>query len=368
MSLPRKTFGLVVNPRNGRPFGCDRTKLRTVQIFDLNRIDGDPNADAPVEGEGYFEQGSDDEHGQSAQITGFPRVHTPSGVRSKGEGNGTCLYTALCLAAAMDDDGDLSFCDLEVSGQGISSNSHRSRSAGEWWEAAKERFGLAHEVTKELSVEFEDESVRVRRGEFELIEQILEGSVGHNVSVTSATVTADGTHYEEASADAYPYAKAVEKHLVVYRMQHRSRAAEFEEVDVAMMDLVDERALACVSFAGCDDWNAFHIAAKLVDLARRSGLPRAVVDGMEVRLLTREGELGSGEHWSSHYDPTRNPRRNPSPPPRISRRVVEQELAAVARRRASLGWGAFAVPEDARANPRRRSVPQWAFAPGRRRW
>jgi hypothetical protein len=162
---------------------------------------------------------------------------------------------------------------------------------------------------------------------------------------------------------------------VVYRLQHQSRAAEFENVDVAMMDLVDDRALACVSFAGCDDWNAFHIAAKLVDLARRSGLPRAVVDGMEVRLLTREGALGDGRHWSSHYDP-RRPRNNPAPPPRISRRVVEQELAAVARRRAALGWGAFAVPEDARDNPRRRArAPSsgWAFAPTtralpRRRW
>lgn len=374
MAPSQVTFGLVVNPRDGRPFLCDRTKSRTVWIYDMNAVtDGD---EIDAEGEGYFEGDSGEaDYREAAEVTGFPRVHTPSGVRHKQRGNGTCLYTALCLAAAMEDDGELSLSGLSVSGQGISSNEHRSRVASDWWEAAKTRFGLAHEVRAEVRTEFDDEELDLPRGAFDAVEDRLRRRFnGRDIDLSGGSVTCYGHMTAERVADAYPYEKAVEKHLVVFRSDQR--VDDFQSLDFNAVEIVSPEALAAISFAGIDDWNAFNLAGKLVHLAYSANLPRKVIDGMEARLLSHADPDAPPSHWSTFYDP-RTPRENPSRRRHaVSRRVLDPELDAVRARRRALGWSAFADPSPHRSaahpsaprvpRPRRRAAPARPSPPARR--
>ena len=139
-------FGILINPKTGRPV---LLKQRFGYLVRLAELDGS------WAGDGYFETERDKiasdggNYSFSTMATGYPRVHTPSGVQVRGGGYGTVLYSGLCLASHLDWAGVCSF-RLEREGiyDGISSMPrHRSPSAEAWWSSAKVDFNLAYEIS-----------------------------------------------------------------------------------------------------------------------------------------------------------------------------------------------------------------------------
>jgi hypothetical protein len=158
-SGPDGHFGILINPRDGHPLIAEQFVGKRVYILDMA---GDRA------GESYFEisrrktvQSGSSGYSFSSMATGYPRVHTPGGVETKGGGYGTVLYSALCLASHLDWAGVRSFV-LEREGvyDGISSmTDHRSDDAERWWNAAKVDYNLAYEIEAENP--FVDENDRV---------------------------------------------------------------------------------------------------------------------------------------------------------------------------------------------------------------
>lgn len=130
------TLGLVVNPRLKQPLLAvtdgEYVSIRSLLADSfLQRI-----------GRGYPSEDRED----ASTVTGYPRVHTPDGVRPRGMGYGTSLYAALCLGAHLDIEDVI---DIKTSkhGDGICSDTrNRSQDADQWWSAAVRR-GLADETT-----------------------------------------------------------------------------------------------------------------------------------------------------------------------------------------------------------------------------
>lgn len=84
-------------------------------------------------GSGYYGSWSD----MAAQLSGYPRSHTPSGVTIRGSGYGTCLYTALCLGAHQHYTGTNQDLIMSPKADGISSmQNDRSYEADAWWNSA----------------------------------------------------------------------------------------------------------------------------------------------------------------------------------------------------------------------------------------
>lgn len=197
-------LGCVLNPKTNLPCPVFKTKQRTVNV--LNPV-GDE------EGKGYFDDGNHGAEYSSSENSGFPRVHTPTGVRTQRAGYGTVLYTGLCLAANLEDRRMLKIA-TSVTGAGISSNEHRSHAADKWWSAAKNEFDLAYSVEVEGGEEVEEDfEAEYERGTFagkirDKIEEMLNdsGNVDGSLSVRSVhvygTVTKEGGTSE---ADVYPY-------------------------------------------------------------------------------------------------------------------------------------------------------------------
>lgn len=197
--MTRKFVGCVLNPKTRRP--CP------VYVHDGD----DVRVWSPTlskEGDGYFSSENDDDKYKKAEGTGYPRVHTPRGVYSKGEGYGTVLYTGLCLGAKLEDEGLLALATT-TRGAGVCSNNERSASASAWWNAAVSQFDLAfREETEEEEEEDIDSyqmSRRRHRGVYDAAEEALENEDGYSTSINDIVV--DGTRMISASsiADVYPY-------------------------------------------------------------------------------------------------------------------------------------------------------------------
>lgn len=88
----RYAFGIVISPKTGEPFLCC-SKLGESADFQMRRFDGSR------EGEGSFEEFEDSACFVPAARSNHPRVHIPSGVVNKGQGNGTALYVCSAVAA-----------------------------------------------------------------------------------------------------------------------------------------------------------------------------------------------------------------------------------------------------------------------------
>jgi len=140
--------GIVVNPKLRRPV-IVRAKEGEIRI---HRLGYDPEHVVDVElpsnpwlliGDGYYQADA-----QATEMSGLIRVHTPSGVRPKGAGYGTSLYTALCLGARAPEFAEhlpsAAKADLlRHSWPGVSSQpGGRSEEANAWWDAAISR-GIA---------------------------------------------------------------------------------------------------------------------------------------------------------------------------------------------------------------------------------
>lgn len=195
-------LGCVLNPKTNLPCPVFKTKQRTVNV--LNPV-GDE------EGKGYFDDGTHGAEHSSSEESGFPRVHTPSGVRTQRAGYGTVLYTGLCLAANLEDRRLLKLA-TNVTGAGISSNENRSASAEKWWSAAKGEFDLAYSVEVGGGEQEEDFEAEYTRGTFagkirDEIEELLNdsGNIDGSLSVSSVHVYGKVTKSGSSEADVYPY-------------------------------------------------------------------------------------------------------------------------------------------------------------------
>jgi len=152
--------GFVINPRNGQPVLIEWDGERV----DIYRWKPDKGDDVSREGRGYFERGSD----EGAELSNYPRVHTPSGVSTKGQGFGTTLYTGLCLVAHGAAEGKWRIPPYE-DGDGISSTpGTRSAAAEGWWDKAVE---LNVAIREEYASQREDVEVAVDPDDIECMDE-----------------------------------------------------------------------------------------------------------------------------------------------------------------------------------------------------
>lgn len=142
-------LGCVLNPKTNLPCPVYKEKQRTVEVYDPWLDD--------KEGSGYFDNGDHGADYSASEKSGFPRVHTPTGVKTRKAGYGTVLYTGLCLAAKLEHNGLLKLA-TNVAGAGISSNENRSNAAEAWWRAAKNEFDLTYSTEVEGEEVEEEES------------------------------------------------------------------------------------------------------------------------------------------------------------------------------------------------------------------
>jgi len=198
-------LGCVLNPKTNLPCPVYKEKMRTVDVFDPLLED--------KEGLGYFDNGDHGANYSASEKSGFPRVHTPTGVKTRKAGYGTVLYTGLCLAAKLEDAGHLKIA-TQVAGAGISSNENRSNAAEAWWSAAKNEFDLAYSVDVGGVEETEDfnesyhSGTETGRRVVKAVREILaardalpEGDLDIDSVIVSGTVAKEGS----GEADVYPY-------------------------------------------------------------------------------------------------------------------------------------------------------------------
>jgi hypothetical protein len=197
-------LGCVLNPKTNLPCPVYKEKQRTVEVYDPALDD--------KEGSGYFDDGDHGTDYSASEKSGFPRVHTPSGVKTRRSGYGTVLYTGLCLAAKLEDRGYLKIA-TNVAGAGISSNTNRSNAAEAWWSAAKNEFDLAYSVEVEGAEEEEEEeyeeTITSTRGIRAVRDAVL-AALDPEGDLYIDEVTVKGTIKRMVStgaseADVYPY-------------------------------------------------------------------------------------------------------------------------------------------------------------------
>lgn len=211
---------IVVNPKTGEPFFCT-IGFNSVHddSFSIRRLSG------VREGSGYFETSANSSYYVSAADSGYPRVHTPNGVATKGQGNGTCLYVGgACVVAARQFRDDNRYPPKEWPIQtgvdhrrrkaGVSSTEERSEAADEWWERAVD-IGLASEQTFTKSEEVSVSDCRYGEEADEVAENYF--NVDISSGSTSLSVCIDGTidKSEEFSGNVLEFVTALDSNLVV---------------------------------------------------------------------------------------------------------------------------------------------------------
>lgn len=213
---------VVANPKTGEPFFC---------VIDSPSTDGRwsnglylRDFDGALRGSGYFETDHDSSYFLSAEHTQYPRFHTPEGVRRRGVGDGTCLYTvAACAVAVLRERSrrELSFDDWPVvtglsnPKAGISSTQERSKAATAWWSKAVE-LDLAEEdavdASKRENVDdcrYNKAASRVARSVFELdVDDDGDNDLSLCLSGYYSTAT-------EIDVNILKYRRAYENNLVV---------------------------------------------------------------------------------------------------------------------------------------------------------
>lgn len=352
-------FGLVVNPRDGRLYlavGSIESGHVTVCDTAARRM-----------GNGYLDKDPDSKYAASAEVTGFPRVHTPDGVTGKGSGLGTVLYTALCARAHL---GAQDMLDLPKGmpgrgGDGISSETaSRSAAADAWWDRARERFGLAQEVKGCVDETF--------GGEQEVSAATIRDALGKKFGVDPKQITlgeyelrASG-YYQDCDRvfDAYPYANARDAHLVVALVNSEYEEPKLTGIDPGNVVEVDPLALAAVNVAALrptvgNEGVAARQLGWLLAVAEHAKVPAKDRDQMRLRFLA--GVDAEPPAWSDVLDPSgyTETRENPSAPwLSRSRRLGPTWVYASGRRRiVPRRWGAsrpvrLAPPATApRSNP-----------------
>lgn len=219
VSFDGDIVGIVVNPKLGRPL----LVVASSAHVGIRRMDRE---DWFKEGNGYYEEECDDtQYGWPCEVTGCVRIHTPSGVKTKGAGYGTALYVALCMGAY-----DAERLRLRLPGDTSCVSSGfpgRSADASAWWEGAVER-QLATEVEGESAEEeLKEENVDVTR---QLKELILGETFEYEDNTFTVdyvnTIDVDGTTTvpgEERTAQKLAYEDARKAGLIIANLPFTSR-------------------------------------------------------------------------------------------------------------------------------------------------
>lgn len=316
MASTRTFVGLVVSPVNGEVLAVWQLKdnfMGLVTLFGEKR------------GTGSFDEGRDSFR-KSAEITGFPRVHTAGGVVDHGTGLGTALYTGLCLAATMTSRGAISI-PIRQHAEGISSlenifdengeeiDHQRSDEADEWWKNARDKFGLVHDVTTEEEFEQEYDHRLVDSGEYSgapdwldvdrwARDQDIYGSVRVKSWSARADIAVERMVSTTLTAQVYPYEAAERDHLVIAEIQSDdarvplSSGGNWLASQPALLDVrkralmgaigaVDVQALALCNtglFRGMGEDGKIALDL-LVEIAKKSGMPREDIERMQLRYM-----------------------------------------------------------------------------------
>ena len=194
----RSILGIVANPKTHEPALAvtdgEFVGLRSLRARELFKSFG----------RGYYESSQS----EPSELTGLPRSHTPDGVTVKGEGWGTCLYTALALGAYQVDNKRAAI-EMYGKGAGICSwTEDRSSEADRWWGAASRR-GLTESETHTDTEK--EEYVKLKPSARELNECLdVDGTITY---VNDLDV--DIERETEKSVDQYEYLSAWNHDLVV---------------------------------------------------------------------------------------------------------------------------------------------------------
>jgi hypothetical protein len=341
MAKNTQFLGCVLNPKTNLPCPVYKEKQRTVDVFDPLLDD--------KEGSGYFD---DLDHGadySASEKSGFPRVHTPSGVKTRKSGYGTVLYTGLCLAAKLEDAGHLKLA-TNTAGPGISSNENRSNAAKAWWSAAKDTFDLAYSVELEGEEEEEEyeetlDSSRAISRLRETLENLLEpdGDLDINEVIVKGTLK-KMVSTGPSEADVYPYdrshgclgARSMVPFWFVSELydggDHLWDYTDDPFEDAGHIEVFDD-VFGCMVLTG-------DVSPDLVAFIQRvavaTGKKKLFEEVMLVSLLGKKLEDAGDTAWSSGtlYEGLRPFRMNPEDP--VVRAVLEsatkKERIAVERR------------------------------------
>jgi hypothetical protein len=346
MAKNTQFLGCVLNPKTSLPCPVYKERQRTVDVYD-------PTLDR-LEGSGYFDNY---EHGaghSASEQSGFPRVHTPSGVRTRKAGYGTVLYTGLCLAAKLEDAGHLKLA-TNTTGPGISSNENRSSAAEAWWSAAKNEFDLAYSVEVE-GVEGEEEeeeyeetlsSTRAISRLRETLENLLEpdGDLDIDEVIVKGTLRKSTGVLE---ADVYPYdrigsrgclgaASMVPFWFVSELYDGSDHLWDYaDDPDADHIEVFDD-VFGCMVLTGAVSPD---LVAFIQKVAIAAGKKKLFEEVMLVSLLGKKLEAAGDTAWSSGtlYEGLRPFRMNPEDPAvrAVLESATKKERIAVERRAARM--------------------------------
>lgn len=354
-------LGVIVNPKTKIPVHV-WWDFANATIWSLN--EDDPTSWLEKNGQGYF--GED----EVSSMAGYPRSHTPSGVTPQGMGYGTCLYTALCMAAHWNSEGNVSLHSEK--GDGIASGLGRSSKASRWWEQAVELGLASEEEGGENEVDVEENDIA------SAIEDVIDTDrlarrLGW-LEVTSVYITsrcsATGTKMsdEGGSFNVYPFSAAMDNNLVVFSAAwiaddvygENPGWKDFRWVDLDLFgpekedrepDIIVSDALLALNVTD----QPVGFVQMLTRMAKKDGAPTDAVDalvrrheaGLDPSDFNRSG--GSSETIRKGLFDTltstralRNPRRRNPPLDRRTKRDFEE----LVERRAELGWTALENMED----------------------
>jgi len=329
----RLTLGLVVNPRTRLPFLATYNETTDrVGIWDARTL--------KLEGDGYYETDEDSEYFPPAAETGYPRVHTPSGVKNKGVGNGTALYTALCLGAWVEDYGLASLDVGPQSGEGISSGPGASAAAQKWWQAA-ETHGLATSEEHRQDKEFSDEDFSGQVSTSDM-DSILGGD-DYDITYIDRLELSGTRLGEEETYYEYPTDAALSNSLIIARFVIEVEAgprrglllekdAVEEIVDADDTEVAELAAIYALNLSGV----APGVIYLLVSLLEQGNVNPTLMDAF-LKRATLGKDPEEGEMFET-YDPRRqNPQRR--------RRRTNPKMADINRSvreiRKTLGWDAL---------------------------
>ena len=353
MAKNTQFLGCVLNPKTSLPCPVYKEKTRSVDVYDPALDD--------KQGAGYFDDGSHGADYTASEASGVPRVHTPTGVKTRRAGYGTVLYTGLCLAAKLEDAEHLKLA-TQIAGAGVSSNANRSNAADAWWSAAKNDFDLAYSVELEGEEEEEEEEeyeetlrLATRRPPStstttwsrlrETLENLLEPDGDLDIDEVIVKGTLKKMVRKDASeADVYPYdrshgclgAKSMVPFWFVSELydgsDHLWDYTDDPFEDARHIEVFDD-VFGCMVLTGAVSPD---LVAFIQKVAVAAGKKKLFEEVMLVSLLGKKLEDAGDTAWSSDtlYEGLRPFRMNPEDP--VVRAVLEsatkKERIAVERR------------------------------------
>lgn len=308
-------LGIVVNPKTKEPLlACTDGEYVSIRSLKEERL-------LDRMGLGYHSTGFE----RAAEVTGYPRVHTPDGVKERGGGYGTALYTALVLGSyqAYDDTVEIS---MTIKAQGISSaEDDRSTAADRWWDAAVQR-GLADREEEQGDPETEehvDLTRRVSASDLESAAGLEEGEEITYVNDVDVDVSKPG---ESEIFDYYTWSSASKIHdLVVLASAVTIPELSFDEqLEFIWRSYLDDTAL--VQYIDTDALLALDVR----------GLDRNVVSWLELAYLDGGMSIGEADDMVYRYEHKLDP-GEVSPQQRLFKNAAHG-VGAVQAARQRVAW------------------------------